>query len=267
MTFSSKTLSAAIIAVAFVAIHAASVSAASVYSGGHGDIGVAYEGPSGFFVHVHAGTNAIVDGSPLPNDEEFAGPDVIIQVPGSAKIGRNHVTLDGSLEEYDFTAASYNFLGTGAGDNLWLVFPDSADSSSYGGPFLGLATEELLPGEWTGPAVFRLTGFSGPGEFSLFTSGGTRRWDTQDSNFANDTLNIGIGGHSHFFFGFTAPGIYEVEVTVTGNHIVDGPVMGTETFTFQVVPEPSSAVLLAIAAPAMGLALLRLRNRRQKLNG
>ncbi|MBX3415537.1 MAG: choice-of-anchor M domain-containing protein [Pirellulales bacterium] len=227
------------------------VYAESIYSGGHGDIGAAYEidEPNEFHLHLHAGAGAIVDGSPLIDEEEFHAEDVIIQVPTSSNIGRTAGVLGGSFEAYDFTGAGFNFLGTGVGDNLWVLMFDSADASYYGQPFMGLAAEEgFTPSQWSGSIQFQLSNFSGPGQLSVLSGAFSRRWDTFDNSFANDVINIGPGGHSHFYWAFTEPGTYQVEVTVQGTHNLHGLVTGTDTFTFHVVPEPGSLGLLGLGA-------------------
>lgn len=244
-------------------------TAAAVYSAGHGDIGVEYdagEDPNGFFVHLHAHAGTIVDGAPLDDDEEYTGGEAVVLVPNSTNIGRTAGEFGGSLESYDFTTPAFNFLGTPSGENLWVLMFDSADVDFYGGPFLGLAAEEgFTPGQWNGSLVFAMTAFSGPGNLALFTAAGTRRWDTQDGSFANDTVNVGPGGHSHFFWSFTAPGVYDVTVSVTGDHKTHGTVTGTDTFRFVVVPEPGSAALLiAGSVVACGYGLRRLGRRPRK---
>lgn len=239
--------------------------AASIYSGGHGDMGVAWDvsQPNDFFVHAHLGIGAIVDGTPLTSDEEYLPGDVIIQVPKSSNIGRTAGVLEGSFEPYNFTGASFDFLGADVGQNLWMLMFDSADASIYGMPFLGLAAEEgFSPGDWNGALQFKLTNINGPGNLSAMTGAFSRRWDTADGSFANDVINIGPGGHSHLYLAFTHPGIYEVELTVMGAHRTFGPVTGTDTFRFQVVPEPSSLGLFAIGSVGLVGVAVRKRARR-----
>ncbi|MGD9647332.1 MAG: choice-of-anchor M domain-containing protein [Pirellulales bacterium] len=242
-----------------------SFGAASVYTGGHGDMGVEYdadEDPNGFFVHLHVAAGAIVDGASLGDSEEFLPSDAIIQVPNSSNIGRTAGVLGGSFEAYDFTGAGFDFLGTAVGKPLWVLMFDSADASYYGQPFFGMGAEEgFVAADWSGSIQFALTGFSGPGDFAAMSGAFSRRWDTQDASFANDLINIGPGGHSHFYLAFTAPGTYEVELTVTGTHKVHGAVTGSDTFTFEVVPEASSLAMVAFGSVGLAAATWRRRRR------
>jgi surface-anchored protein len=70
-----------------------------------------------------------------------------------------------------------------------------------------------------------------------------------------DVLYVTYGGHSHFNWGFTELGTYDVELSVSGT--VNGVLETSDSATFQfVVPEPTSAALLAGLG---GLALIRRR--------
>ena len=110
------------------------------------------------------------------------------------------------------------------------------------------------------------------GQFSLWQTDlfgePLRLWDTQDGDFANDIFDLVVGGHDHATFGFTMPGVYQFELTATGQHLTDGFVMGSGIYTFLVgdataapqspaspdaVPEPASLISLIIAA-AVGVA-------------
>lgn len=217
----------------------AGAHAASVYSGGHADYGVGYEGGSLYF-HFHA-EGAIVDGIEV-DDAEYDIPDIITQVSTDAMM-----TLP-----VDFPA-----LAASSGQSIW-VLPEIQDSNL---PFLGLATEELDPAEW-GNLTFTLgsvTPPGGSGEFAVWQSGSfgelLLRMSTADSEA--DAITILPGNHSHYNFGFTTAGTWQIEMTVSGNHITDGFKSTTETLTFHVVPEPSAALL-------GGLGVLGLLTRRRR---
>ena len=75
-----------------------------------------------------------------------------------------------------------------------------------------------------------------------------------------DSFSVPSGGHVHRTLFFTEPGIYQVGIQAAG---LNGAtqVSGSGVYTFQVVPEPSSLVLAALAAAAV-VPLARLRRGR-----
>jgi surface-anchored protein len=134
-------------------------------------------------------------------------------------------------------------------------------AAALNAPFLGIGSEELDPGDWTGDLSLTLTGMSGPGVFSLWQDGFSPTFfmSTFDGVSGADTISFTAGGHDHFNYGFTQPGLYEVTFEVAGTHSVDGFKTGSATYSFHVVggyvPEPGSFGLLALGA----LVLRRLR--------
>jgi hypothetical protein len=141
----AKSLSfiASLMAIAWTSI--SPVSAEMVeYSAGHGDIGLALEGPGQLFLHYHFGVgSAILDGVPATMaNEELAPAEAYVRVSDA-----NIITLPGPVD----------FLGTAAGAQVWALPP----VNTAGVPFLGIATEELDPMQFAS-AGFRLTGMTGP---------------------------------------------------------------------------------------------------------
>jgi surface-anchored protein len=199
-----------------------SVQAQIFYTTGHGDIGVGYD-PSeqAFEPHWHLG-----------EDDEYAPSEVVavIQSTGSSPAGLS-------------TA-----LGVPDGTSIWVA------GSSARQPNLGFATEELDSGDWDGEITLSLTGWTGPGEFALYTTNlsGTSvvdvyfSTDNPASTFGSNSFGLLPGDHQHFTFGFTTPGRYEFEFTWTGTHVTDGVITTSGSFAFDVVPEPATAGLLLI---------------------
>ena len=138
-------------------------------------------------------------------------------------------------------------------------------SNTAGLPYLGIATEELALGDWVGDITFTLgtvVSPSGSGHFSLWQNGFTPSffWSTNDVGGtvnADNTLDMAPEQHDHFNYGFSEEGLWSIDITVSGNHVTDGLVSTTETFSFNVVPEPSSALLGTLGA----LGLLARRRR------
>lgn len=220
---------------------AGQVAQAQLWTIGHGDIGVALEdddGPGGnppeFHLHAHLHSGAVVDGSPLLVDEEYDAGAITINVPLLTKISApNNPALT---------------AGTGAdtGADLWILPQSNPGSDPI--PFLGIATEELAPADWASDITFTLgavTSPSGTGDFSIWQPDGIGGFDFFFSTEnGNDTLSQLAGVHDHFNYGFTEAGLWLVEITASGTHVTEGFLSDTQTFQFNVVPEPSAFGLL-----------------------
>ncbi len=121
--------------------------------------------------------------------------------------------------------------------------------------------EELSPADWTGGQLtLTLTEVafsgSGTGRFLLWTEGALDPIVHFDSeNIPDSSLTLPVGSHTHYNWGFSEIGTYEISIEISGTHVDDGAQLGNATYTFQVVPEPSTALLGALGA----LALLRRR--------
>lgn len=160
-----------------------SVPAAAVYSKGHGDLGIAYE-DGVFEPHWHLHSGAVVDGTPLAEDGEFAPHEMQALVP------------DPSIARP--SGSAWDFLGVTAGASVWFL-PQGEDVNK---PFLGIASEELEPAEWTS-LTLSLVGVSGPagGELSLWENdfaGPAVKLATSDGIGAADSFSLIVGSHAHY---------------------------------------------------------------------
>jgi surface-anchored protein len=191
-------------------------------------------------------------------DVELEPNEAYVRVPDAAQ-----VTL----------AAPYEFLGVNAGESFWEL-----PSGSPGGlPFVGLATEELPGDVFTGLATLSLSNFQGPGEFALYQFSGPTPdvfWRTNDGvDSTVDTLELPIGSHDHFNWGFTEPGVYQLTLTGTADLTGGGSQTAMGTFSFAVgdvtaIPEPSAvAALLAVSAGGMAVTIRRRRRARKAHEG
>ncbi len=211
---------------------AAAPSHAAVYTEGHADLGVGYEdGRLNFHFH---GEGAVIDGVDV-EDQEYDPADITIRGASTSML----VLPEG----FDLVG-----LGKSAGDTIW-VLPWTQEP---GLPYLGTASEELNPADWSGGITFTLTGVlspSGTGNFAMWRYGvfGDVMLDIS-SLTGPDSVTTATGSHDHFNFGFTEPGDWYVTLTASGNHVTDGLKSDTRTFHFQIVPEPTSAVLASLGA-------------------
>jgi surface-anchored protein len=224
------------------------ICAQMVYTSGHGDIAVGYDAiAQEFEPHWHLGTGAVVDGSPLGTEEEYEPGDLIAR-------GQATRTSPSGLS---------SILGVADGSTIYAM-----GSSTYQ-PNLGFGVEELNPVDWTGDITLTLSSWNLPsgGNFALYTTNlaGTTVVDRVFSTFApgstdfSNSFTMTPGDHIHFQWGFSQIGTYAFDFTWTGTHVADGFISTTETFTVEVIPEPSTVLMLG--AGLAGLLALRFRQR------
>jgi surface-anchored protein len=232
--------------------------ATSYYTAGHADLGLGDGDALELHLHCHAG--ATVDGIVLPDPgQEYPPTTAVIVVPESTV---NYVHSIGGANA-DVAAN----MGLSVGNDYWLL-PDTLTlATTLHAPQFGLGAEDLNSGVFDGDSLtlslLSMSG-SGPmagGQFGLQNSDS---WfiTTADGITASDTIEgIPVGLHEHFNWYFTKPGDYEMTFEVSA--LVGGvPESDINTFTFQVVPEPSSLVLLASAISA-GVMLFIFRRRQE----
>lgn len=229
------------------------------YTKGHADVlAVGFE-DGGLHLHFHS-EGATINGVMI-SDAEFDPEEIFTRVPDSVIVSRP-------------AGAEYDFIGVPAG-SLFYRLPQSATAAALAqAPFAGIGTEELLedgvPSFVGGSLTFSLTNvLSAPanGFFSLYQTPSDRFIDTADGSFANDSFLFPVGAHDHFNWAFTAPGIYQLEFTVSGVRADTSEFLSdARVYTFVVgsataVPEASS---LAMAGLALGAALVGLGVRRRR---
>lgn len=199
------------------------LSAASLITGGHIDLpAFGYDTVGGFEPHIHneGGPNGvIINGVREENDTEYAPDELIVFV--------------NPLSTTSLGVTSY----------YWLPETEAA-AAANNVAFVGIGLEELNLADWVGGTVtLSLLSATGPGEFRLW----------QDDGFGGaidylDTLNsvtsfsLAPGSHTHYNWGFTELGVYNLEFEISGTHVVDGAQSASAIFTYA-VPEPSSVLL------------------------
>jgi surface-anchored protein len=219
---------------------------AALWTSGHGDISLRYLSapqPALSFQWTvgTGGDSATVDGADV-YDAVYA-PISLTPVVSSLRIASPDAILTG-------------------GSLIHLVPQDGTDASLIGSPFQGWNTGTIPGGLFSGNQIrLQLTGVNGPGAVSLWSNdafGGSHfRWTSANGFTPDDTLTLGIGGHSHYNLGFTLPGDYSLQVLAQATFAAGGSVATPMTLQYSVVPESSASFLL------LGLAAVFSQLRRR----
>ena len=197
--------------------------------------------------HSHVGAGTVIDGTPVAVDTEFEAGELTVLVPASTQSTR-------------LSSSAWDAMGINAGDSFWYLPQSGTTADSLGAPYAGIGTEELDPADWTTNIFITLTGINGPagGHFSMATvSLGTPTFfmSTADGISGADVWSQPAGDHRHMNWYFTKPGTYDLTFEISGTHVTDGLQSASATYTFTVVPEPTTALLAGLGA----LGLLRRR--------
>ena len=231
---------------AALCLSAASMAEAGVYSLGHGDLRIRFQGGQ-LLQSIHLDAESIMD-----DQEAGNAPHGVDYVPEDTTIIVPEPTLPRPV------GAEWDFIATAAGNPVWFI----PEVQEFDRPWLGISTETLDRDDWTDFRI-GLLGVSAPvgGHFSLTDSSGAFfaqvYFATADGINAADAYYPILQSHAHFSWLFTQPGIYEITLQVTGNHVAAGAVSSTGTYQFNVIPEPGS--LVSLLALLIGVYLQRKR--------
>jgi len=227
-------------------------ASSAVLTSGHVDVlGFGWDdGDQTIVPHAHVDVGSVVDGVEVTVKTKFDPSEIVFFVPTTAQRSRP-------------SGSQWNTIGGTSGGPVWIL-PQNQDPSM---PWPGLTTEdgELREQPWTGvtPFTVRLTNVVKPpnADFAMFTVGPfgdpTYYFATSDGIGSADQVSVPLNTHAHYNWSFTQPGNYEMTFDFVANHQTLGTLTETATYSFQVIPEPSAA-LLAVAGSL--LVLLR-RNR------
>lgn len=230
--------------------------AGPVYAEGHADIGVNYVSAGGprFTLFTRFDSNVVTENPLNPTEirnQILPAEAVAIRVrDDDPRVVRERKVDEETMEVlYDLTGPEWDFLGVAQGEPVWTL----PQASEIGKPFFGYATENLTPSQWIGPISFTLEEIvSGPagGEVSLwqtnFFGQPTVKFASADGinvvlggvdDGADDDFPQNIGGHDHYNWGFSKPGVYELRFGAYGTRVGVGQVHGTGVFTFLVGDE------------------------------
>ena len=196
--------------------------ATTTISSGHTDIFEAeYE---------QVGTNAPTIHLGVHTDTGHYEPaDVLLEVGNAA-----YRSSDG------FSADITTLLGA----NAWILPVDLEQAANLGLIEAGVAKAGFPAGSVTFTIVG--AGPANPGNFALFTAGSSLRLSATGSEVGTSGFSI-TTGHIHYNWGFSAPGTYTFDLKASYTDANFGVLeSATETYTFNVIPEPSCSALLLI---------------------
>ena len=206
--------------------------ATTTISSGHTDIFEAeYE---------QVGTNAPTIHLGVHTDTGHYEPaDVLLEVGNAA-----YRSSDG------FSADITTLLGA----NAWILPVDLEQAANLGLIEAGVAKAGFPAGSVTFTMVG--AGAANPGNFALFTAGSSIRLSATGSEVGTSSFSI-TTGHIHYNWGFSAPGTYTFDMKASYTDAAFGVLeSAVETYTFNVIPEPTGGALLLIAF-SVGLSLRR----------
>ena len=251
-THASMKLSIA--AMSAFALVSSPINAANLFTAEHGDVwGIGYEdGELEPHVHIEGG---VVNGV-FVDEEEYHADEIITVVPQSTF---DYISSNGGRPG----GSEWDAIGVAAGEGFYFLPQASAGvggADALGTPFVGIGTEELEVGDWASAISIQLLSVSGPGEFSIWQDGLSANFfmSTADGIDGNDVFTQAAGGHGHVNWGFTQVGNYDITVRVSGDHAIDGLKSSDATFTFSVIPEPSTSLFALFGT---GLLILRRRKK------
>ena len=132
------------------------------------------------------------------------------------------------------------------GANAWILPVDLEQAANLGLIEAGVA-KAGFPSP-TDSVTFTMVGAgaANPGNFALFTAGSSIRLSATGSEVGTSGFSI-TTGHIHYNWGFSAPGTYTFDLKASYTDANFGVLeSATETYTFNVIPEPSCSALLLI---------------------
>jgi surface-anchored protein len=105
-------------------------------------------------------------------------------------------------------------------------------------------------------------GAANPGNFVLFTSSSSIRLSATGGSVGASSFST-VSSHIHYNWGFSAPGTYTFDLKANYTDAVFGLLeSSTETYTFNLIPEPSSGALVLAGMGAGWMMKKRRRTRK-----
>lgn len=226
-----------------VAVNISQADTITNYMAGHSDVAVNYE-DGDWNVHYRFDHYTVLNGSPSPI--LTAAPETIrVIVPNYPQ-----ARLVLNSNQVNEVNGAYAFLGTTAGHTNWYI----PWGNTTGVPYFGFGTDDLDYNKIHGGVSFRLTSFSGPGNFSTweYDPFGTPivHWTTANGIDDGDVVTFSVPTHAHHNFGFTEPGEYIVGVTVSAQNTNNEALTSTKNIVFEVAPFAVPSLTIQQNAPS-----------------
>ena len=173
---------------------------------------------------------------------------------GTNHYGPANVLLEVGIAANVSTAAFLPTITSLLGANAWIL-PEDLDQAANSGLIEAGVAKAGFP---AGSVTFTMldAGPGNPGNFVLFNSSSAIRLSATGSEVGTSSFSI-TTGHIHYNWGFSAPGTYTFDMKASYTDAVFGALeSAVETYTFNVIPEPTGGALLLIAF-SVGLSLRR----------
>jgi surface-anchored protein len=197
--------------------------ATTTISSGHTDMfEVEYEQVGTFKPTLHLGVHT--------DARHFEPADVLLEVESAALAG---------------TAAFSASIQLLLGSDAWILPADLELAENLGIIQAGVAKAGFPD---SGAVTFTMVGAgqANPGNFALFTAGSSIRLSVNGATLETSSFSI-TGSHIHYNWGFSAPGTYTFDMKASYTDALFGALeSAVETYTFNVIPEPTCGTLLLI---------------------
>lgn len=210
------------------------------YREGHGDLYVSWSEQDDLSIALRSALE------PGAGEQLYASNDVCIEVPLASY--RELEELGGRP-----SGAEWDPIGVAEGTPFWYL-PEQA---MEGRPWFGLASEPSalggVPLDRLGPTLSLDVQVRPPlgGNLSMWTAGGPGEVDFRLSTATGAArTSIITGSHAHVNWGFTAPGEYLVDATVSGTRTDNGQTVTAASRLFRFVVHEEEATMAATSDAA-----------------
>jgi len=214
------------------------------YTDQHMDLGVAWDGTNlyGIWINDFATVNGVINSTPVFLADEIMAVGIFNDPSRPLNVPVNRPA-----------ASTWDFLGVGPGDPLYIL-PSGGTPNTL--PYLGISTEDPSMAAFNNPITISLVDMVGPAGSTFNLHVGSTASMTGTNTATSGSINLIVGDHQHYNWTFTDMGTYDLTFEFSG-FIGETQHTGQDTFRFQIIPEPSTALLAMLALT--GLASRRKR--------